>query len=375
MRSQRDRAVVNNPAESIRNRRERLKPSTEEMVKAARWFYQDEKTKQDIATLLKTDRRNVTRILEEAKASGLVHIDIFEPSGADTQRLEDGLMRKFPHLLSIKIVPNPMTGSKIDYSALLRRWAVEAARFFEVLADKSELLQVGISGGESYLRFANAVSERPRKQVYVFATTLIGRGHLTFSASHIDSLVNASVLWSKCGCEPGHNFYATVPPYGDVRRPHGVADELRELSRRQSIKLVIKRMDEINLAFAGIGMVVPPEGKSRDKSRFTMLSLLESQGLVTKDCTAQGAIGEMGGCLFDADGNVDDRWRFYLSAGHYHRKGGGIEFYKRMVQDGKRVVVIGGYQKELALHAALKAKAFNCWFTNEIAARMILEMK
>ena len=52
----------------------------------------------------------------------------------------------------------------------------------------------------------------------------------------------------------------------------------------------------------------------------------------------------------------------------------GIEFYKRMVEKENQVVVIGGVQKEAAIHATLKAKAFNHWFTDEIAARTILEM-
>lgn len=343
------------------------------LIDVARSYYIDDQQKGDIARRLNIDSRKIVPYLLEAKRTGLVKIDIHEPPSTETLRLEDQLMTRYRHLKFVRVISVRRTDKEARFAAFTRRATFEAAQLFEDFVRKGEVLHIGMSGGETWLEFVNAVPERPRKAVYVYATTLIGRGQLTMSASHVDAVVNATVLWSKCGREPGHNRYATVPPYDSVGTRLGIKKELEAMARRKPIETVIREMDKITLAFVGVGVIAPPHKSPRKNARLTMLSLLQPFGPSSQTLVDEGAVGEMGGSLFDEDGTIKSDWRFFLSAGHYHPKGGGIEFYKRMVDERKSVVVIAGVEKEAAVGAALRAKAFNYWFTDEATARKVLE--
>lgn len=345
------------------------------LIDVARSFYIGDEDKKDIAERLNIDPRKITPLLKEAKRTGLIRIDIHEPPSKQTRQLESELLARFRSLRMVRVIPCRKIGTATDYLGVTRRMAFEAAAFFDDIVDEGKELHVGMSGGETWLEFVNAVPDRPRRRVYIYATTLIGRGYLTMSASHVDALVNATILWAKGGREPGHNRYATVPPYDSVGTRVGIKRELQSMADRKPIRSVIEEMNKINLAFVGIGVVNPPEATEQHNARLTMLSLLQPFGPSPDTLALEGAVGEMAGSLFDKNGIIQKDWQFFLSAGHYHPKGGGIEFYKRMVKARKRVVVIGGFQKEIAILAALKAEAFNYWFTDEIAARRILEMK
>jgi DNA-binding transcriptional regulator LsrR (DeoR family) len=376
MRNEEDHVLPSNvPKISTPSDEPKRPTDVAKLIDVARSFYIEDEDKGKIAKRLRVAPRKITPWLKEAKRTGLVRIDIHEPPSMQTRQFESELLDRFRHLQMVKVVPCRKIATTADYLGVTRRLASEAAGFFDDVVDGGKELHVGMSGGETWLEFVNAVPDRPRPRVFVYATTLIGRGHLTLSASHVDALVNSSVLWAKCGREPGHNRYATVPPYDSVGTRLGLARELQLMADREPIRSVIREMDKISLAFVGIGVVNPPKATQRHNARLTMLSLLQPYGPSPETLVEEGAIGEMAGSLFNENGVIRKGWQFFLSAGHYHAKGGGIEFYKRMVEHEKKAVVIGGFQKEVAILAALKAKAFNYWFTDEIAARTILKMK
>jgi DNA-binding transcriptional regulator LsrR (DeoR family) len=186
----------------------------------------------------------------------------------------------------------------------------------------------------------------------------------------------------------GTCHYATVPPYAlelakyspeDRRRV--IADDLDDLAKTDAIRRVIRGMDDLDIAFVGLGLV-HPQGKEFRLDRLTMTGLLKPLGIEPRELSAEGAVGDIGCCLFNEEGEARpknsrgqalpaDRWRFFLTAGHYPTPKG-IDFYRDLVDRNKTVVVIAGVHKETAIRAALKGKLFNYWITDDETARNIL---
>jgi DNA-binding transcriptional regulator LsrR (DeoR family) len=158
------------------------------LVRIARWFYLEHKTQETISGYLSTNRARVSRMLEEARRRGIVQIEIREKQST---KLERKLLQRFPHLESVIIV-RLRQGEK--YDDLLTKWGVETARYFDRLVEAPGEHHIGIGGGETLLEFVESVSPRPRKNVHIHATALIGRGRLVGTASHVDPLVNATIL-------------------------------------------------------------------------------------------------------------------------------------------------------------------------------------
>jgi DNA-binding transcriptional regulator LsrR (DeoR family) len=369
-----------------------LEPS--EIEKVATLYHHNLMDVQGIATELGIDRRRVDAALLEAWCQGLISIG--RASKVDDS-LEKNLRKRFPKLLRVEIVRAPPITTSQQYASLLRTWGRYAARYFEELAaaatDRARLaekakqpvpkLRVGISGGETLFEFVNAVPERSRPEIEIHATALVGRGFLLSSGSHIDPIVNATLLYSKCGRHGNSCLYATVPPHredlGDnwttIREE--VDKELSNLAERFAIKQAIKAMDDLDVAFAGLGLVKPDAGDPAHLNRLTMMSLLKPLSKKIPDYLhGKKAIGDIAYALFDKDGVTEPDWRFFLTAGHYDKSRifSDAGFYKKMVGRNKPVIVMAGTYKELAVFTALKAELFNVWFTNEEAARQIIAM-
>jgi DNA-binding transcriptional regulator LsrR (DeoR family) len=348
------------------------------MLQAARLFYQDGLTKEKIRQRLNLhDRRRVTSLLNEAKEKRRVRIyidDIKIDSG-----LEQKLRTKFNHLEKVIILPGKPVTTADQYTALLKRWGGIAADYFDHFLDEhpDKIVHVGISGGETLLEFVNAVPSRPRAKVHVYATACVGRGRSDITSSHIDPVVNATLLWAKSGLLPGNCHYATVPPYNDLkergtRARSSITDELNELAAREAIRVVIEAMEKLDIAFGGIGVVNPTSGDAVHMSRVTMAGLLKPISVnIEKELAREKAAADFAYCLVDGDGKPNPEWNFFILAGHYS-KHPGIDFYRHMVDSGKKVVTMAGPYKIAAIVACLKARAFNVWITDEDSAQQVL---
>jgi len=348
------------------------------MLQAARLFYQDDLTKEEIRQRLNLhDRRKVTSLLRQAKKDRVVRIYIDDVKSENS--LEQKIRAKYPHLNEVIIVPGEPVTTADQYSGLLKRWGAIAADYFDRILDHhpDKIIHVGISGGETLLEFVNAVPTRPRPKVHVYATACVGRGRSDITTSHIDPVVNATLLWAKSGLLPGNCHYATVPPYRDLKergtRARGsITEELDELAKRPAIRVVIEAMEKLDIAFGGIGVVDPPAADAVHMSRVTMTGLLKPISVnIEKELGREKAAADFAYCLIDENGRSKDDWRFFISAGHYS-KHPGIDFYRHMVDSGKKVVTIAGPYKIAAIVACLKAKAFNIWITDADSAQQVL---
>jgi DNA-binding transcriptional regulator LsrR (DeoR family) len=352
--------------------------STADMFAAARLFYREGLSKKEISAKLRTDTRGVTRLLNEAQRQGVVRIQIYETA---KNNLEQRIRAKYSHLEKVMIVSGPEIRTEEQCDDVFRRFGALAADYFEELFEshpQDKPFHVGVTGGERLLEFATAVPVRFRENVHVQVVALVGRGRLGESASHVEPNVAASILWTHCGAFPGHCEYETVEPYRIDKTPGPEAREaatidLMRLKKLPSIKAVIQDMDRLDAVFAGFGFLNSHGTSQAIKNRITMGSLLKS--VVTKEqLVKEGAVGDFCYCPFDAEGNSpqDKDWQFFMTAGHYS-KYRGIDFYKRMVETGKKVVGFGGPHLLPVIRAALNGKFVNVLIVDEFTARQLTE--
>jgi DNA-binding transcriptional regulator LsrR (DeoR family) len=337
---------------------------------------------------LRVSSRNVRTLLTRATRWLMeenVRLSARAPQIVEKTELERCLLSTFDHLKDVYVVPGGQIKSQHEYDALLSRWTSMAAAYFDRLASEAAIrgrdLRVCMSGGETILEFVNSLPARDRANVFFYASALIGRTHLK-NTSHVDAIANVTVAWARSGRWPDRCIYATVSPYdlsvrcnSYVARRQNVLDEIRFLSELPPIKQYLQTdLKDIDIAIAGLGTVAPPKHHSLRGVRFTAVDLLrDTANIDREDLERDGAVGEIGYCFFDRDGNGNNKkWRFYLTAGDHDEKLRGVQFFRDMVKGRKDVIVMAGAFKESALKAALKGKLFNVWFTNEAAAREVL---
>jgi Putative sugar-binding domain len=321
-------------------------------------------------------------------------------------RLEDQLRARYPHLQHVHVVSAGKIKTDVQYAELVRQWGVAAAGYFDRLAEDAEQvgthLHVGVSGGETILEVMSQLPERERPHVHFHTIALIGRGLLKTS-THVGPETNATIAWARYGRIPGHCHYATVSPYflenlkeknmTPEQRRKEIAVQLRDLAENEAIKKFIMHIDHVapHVVFAGLGVVNPsgtnPGYSASQVDRLAMTGLLKPLGITAAELTAEGAIGDLCYCLFNAEAEGEPKnaqgrklakeyWRFFLTAGHYNPEEQGLEFYRKMVANkanNQTVIVIAGTQKDAVIRAGLKGKFFNVWFTDEETARNILE--
>jgi DNA-binding transcriptional regulator LsrR (DeoR family) len=115
-------------------------PDTAQMQEVARLFYDNDLTRQAIARRLRIDTRKVSWLLKQARERGIVKIII--PQTVDDE-LASQLLKKFPHLEDVMIVPDA------PYQEGFRRRAVVAADYFERLVKthpRGQPLRVALTG-------------------------------------------------------------------------------------------------------------------------------------------------------------------------------------------------------------------------------------
>jgi DNA-binding transcriptional regulator LsrR (DeoR family) len=350
-------------------KRPKLKPppTIEDLRQVAKWLYHEGRTNQEIADVLEVDVRRVYEMVHLAKAKGVIRFEFPDAVGSPE---ELALKTWFPHLQEL-IVVDPRDGC--SYDELLKQWGEEAAAYFNRITAKGQH-HVGVTGGLPVLQFCEALGPRKRENVDVYTTALIGRGPAADKTVpvdpllHIDPLVNATILWSKCGSIPGHCHYATVPPFHPPDRS-AIASELDALLRRKPVSDAINLMNKITIAIGSIGLTRSPASLTKEHTMIDLVRPIVSP----EELADEGAFADFGYCPFDLAGNGDSKWRFFLTAGDNDPdpRRHGIGFYKQMVDDEHIVVVIAGSHKVEALIVALKARIFNVWITDRGAVNAV----
>lgn len=356
--------------------------SATDVLEAARLYYKEEQTKDYISKKMKIDARTVTALLKRAREEGIVDIRIRED--VLNLSLEQQLKARFRHLERVLTLPRlgPI-GTPEQHGELIRRLGVLSAQYFEdFMAKHHGPVHLAVSGGVSVFEIVNAIERKPRPNLFIHVTAIVGYGMLDKDASHLIPAANASLLWEKSGRNTGsHLSYATAAPLGPL------PPDLDELAKNNSVRDVLNDMEKINFVLAGLGTVVrdkhaPPLRRDVKtlRNQLSMTELLRPL-ISLRELKRLKAIGDFSYNLYGADGEelmnpksaTSEPLRFFLTPG-YGKADQGLAFYRQLVKKKKPVLAIAGPFKLEAIRAALKGKLMNIWVTDEQTAQEVLEM-
>lgn len=248
---------------------EPLGPSEAVLAAAvARRHFIGGESKVDLAASLGISRFKVARLLEAARESGMVRIEIVSPLGIDTERSEQ--LRVALGLRHCVVVPG--SGSQAGPGVS----AAAAALLSEVLGEQDVL---GLPWSRSVTRMVDALERLPQVPVVQLSGAMVTPEE---DSTSVDVVRRAAQIAGG----GRHVFYSPL-----------LLDDAAgaEVMRRQPpVRQALEHVDDVTLAVIGLGAWAP--GLSTVHEVVTAAERAE--------VTAAGAVGEAAGVFFDAEGAV-----------------------------------------------------------------------
>jgi DNA-binding transcriptional regulator LsrR (DeoR family) len=309
----------------------RARPSVPlEAAIVARRYYIDDKQKSEIAEELGLSRFKVARLLDEAKASGIVRIYVDMPADIDLPLGEElasafGITRAIV-VRAIDAAPDATSGLIGD----------AAAQYVQGIVGADDVL--GISWGSSLTALVNAVTSLQPADVVQMV------GGVSAAAMDVSGVELVRRLTRKTG---GRAFPLHAPLL--VRTP-SMAEELRS---DPSLADAIGRFDRLSIALVGVGSWSPP--KSSLYGEFTDAE--------RADLAGRGAVADICTIVVDADGHE-------LDSPALARTVGITSAELRKVPEV--VAVAGGDEKVAAIAAVLRSGLVRTLVTDSHTARNLL---
>lgn len=309
---------------------------TELLAQAASMYYEDRLTQDEIARRIGTSRSTVSRMLQEARETGVVEIAVHYP-WKTVPEIENDLIARF-HLRQARI----LLGRGRPYEEILRGLGVLAARYMESILVEGTLL--GISWGVAVYSTVRAL--RPDRRLPITVVQMVG------AVGEGDPLIDgpelARVLASVYG---GEYRYLHAPLI--VEDAHAREVLLQEPRICEMLSLA-RRAD---VALVGIGAPAPE-----------VYSLLRA-GYLDREALAQlrtqGVVGDVCARHYGAHGRVLDI--------ELNRRIVGIEL--EALHDIEQVIgVAGGETKAEAILGALRGEHVNVLVTDDATARKVLAL-
>lgn len=312
------------------------KQKNAQMVRVAELYYRHQMSQQQIAKTLGCSHSTVSRLLSDARRTGVVEITIrrdFET----VPELSDQIRSVFG-LLDTIVVPSAGSEEKNLES-------VGAAAADLLLSIVSDGMSIGVTWGETLYHVVNAIDDVPLEDINVVQMT----GALGNEGDpEIDGPKLAIKLAERFG-----GSYTLVPAPAIVETP-----ELRDtLINEPSVRTALKHAKSADIMVQGVGAL--SGGKSG----------LESAGYLNastrKKVKSKGAVGHVVARMIDADG-VELK-----------------EFGQRVIsipldamRDAKwSIGIIATPIKVEAMIAAIKGGYFNAIVVDEDSAKEMLQLK
>lgn len=303
------------------------------LVKAARMYFIDGLSQQDVAAALGTTRSNVSRILAAAREQGIVEIRINEPIGRSYD-LEDELVAAFPSLEARVLAKRPRADTLAEAGQLAAYW----------LVDRLEPGQrVALSWGGTLQAMVQAVPPTALPDVEVVQLV----GGLSSLTMHVSGQELVRELAERLGCR---YRYLHAPALFES------APALLALRKETAISSALDAARTADIACVGIG--VPGVGSSAEIIEALALSPQERRTF-----EARTPVGDICARYFDADGQEVD------SAVHDRVLAVGLDDLRAI----PTVLALAvGAQKGPAIRAALRGKLIDVLVCDEAAAQAVL---
>lgn len=308
-------------------------PSQSDDAARAGWLYYVAGMTQDqIARELGVSRQRAQRLVSRAMAEGLIHVRIEHPIAACLE-LEQALSDRFG-LIRARVAPGLGPGADA-----VRAIAPSAAQELERFLAMPEPLVIALGTGRALRGMVDAMTTMDAPQHRL--VSMIGNIAPDGSASFFDVIMRIA---------------------DKVRAPHypmampvisSTPEEFAAFAALAPIARVRDLAQRADVVFVGVGQM------SDDAP-------MRADGFITGDELAalqrRGAVGEMVGWVFDAEGN-------YLEPLE-HTLIGGVRIVPRRARPA--IGVAAGPSKVRAIRAALKGGLLNGIVTDEATARAIL---
>jgi DNA-binding transcriptional regulator LsrR (DeoR family) len=306
--------------------------SIEAAIVARRYFIED-KQKSEIADELGISRFKVARLLDEARASGIVHIHVDLPSQFDLG-LGDEVARAFGIRRAIVV-----RGAEADPKLTASLIGSGAAQHLASVVRPSDVL--GISWGSSLNEVVSFSDGLPPIDV----VQLVGGA----SAGGMD--VGGVELVRRLAAKTGGTGFPLHAPL--LVRTASMAAELRN---DPSLQAATGSFGRLTVALVGIGSWNPPRsslfGEIGEEDRVELL--------------AKGAMGDVCTFVFRQDGQE------VLSPALDRTVGVSLEELRRVPEV---IAVAGGPKKTAAIAAVLRSGVVNTLVTDSDTARRLLDLR
>lgn len=312
-----------------------MKPEDEILaVKAAKLYFEEEKTQEEVARILMLTRWKVGRLLARAKAQGIVRIEIVHPQ-ARRLSVERSVREKFG-LSDAVVVPSHPEESE---SEIRMRVAAAAAEYLTALRPAVRIL--GLSWGRTLQDVANALKVGWGVKVHVVQ-------------------INGGVSVNK------QSSHAVTTALAIATRASGTATLLPSPTILQDASIKNAIMSDCNVA------AVLDAAKSADTYLYSagtvdLNSVLVESGYISPDeiktLVDKGAVGDVVGRFIDAEGAIVDRALDLRTVG--------IEIGDLKLAP-RAIAVIAGRSKHGVCHAVVTAGLCSVLITDEVTARHLL---
>ena len=310
---------------------------TDSLARVASLYYEDNLTQEEIARQIGGSRSTVSRLLNEARDTGVVEITIHH-AWKTNSTLERELKDKFElHDVSVLTCDSQNSGE------ILRGLGELAARYVD--QDLTEDSILGISWGTAVHSTVQAL--RPKRIIPITIVQMVGAVGL--GDPLIDGPDLARFLANVYG---GEYRYLHAPLIVESQR---VQEAFHQELMIQETLAIARRAD---VALVGIGSLHPEE------SSLLRAGYLDEGALA--QLRTQGAIGDICARHYDALGSVLDI--------ELNRRIVGIELNDLRNID-RVIAVAGGESKAETILGALRGGYVNVLVTDDAAAQKVIELQ
>lgn len=306
------------------------------LVACARMFYEERRTKSQIAKEFSVSNTQVKRLLDEAAKLGIVRISIVEHTGYT--QLEQELESKFRLRRAV------VTGSSTNYEQQKSLLGTAAADLF--MRSVREEMNVGVGGGSTLKAMVDHIPLDSRS-IHVAPMALVGRGPIL---EHVDSAFLASLLCYKSAPKARASVVGMLPlPADQVEQDQFIAMIRAHVPEVQQ---VLDQARASTLCFVGLG---------------GSLSAPELAPLLARSSGGRAVRKAAGGINYNYfDSNGSQVLSVFATVS--------IPELRAMSADPEKMVVLvaGGGHKIKALQIALISRMANALVTDERAALRLL---
>ena len=310
---------------------------TKLMVKVANLYYKENLKQESIARRLKVSKYQVNRILKKALNSGMVQINIIDPT-KNISDLEEKLEKKFK--LKRAIVVENFGLSDTELKAKIGQ---AASRYLLDIIKEGDT--IGVSWGTTINEVINYLPTKINRSVDVVQIT--GGSHELSIDYNCHDITRRFA--SKFGVNP-HLLYA--PSIVDTKKMHDM------LLGETSIKKTFDYFSKLTIAMVGIGAMYP-------RVISTLVKTGHISGNDLESLKASGAVGDVYSHFFDIEGKTcDSKLSERIIAMPV----------KELLSVPYSIGIAGGELKAEAILGAIRGKYINILITDSNAGEKILEI-